>query len=109
MKLEQTLRSNHLQPCSARLLLWLLGLGVVAGQVRAQETFTWEQLRDKFKQTNPTLLSDAVNIDESRAEEITAEPEPRAVRRSVHGFQNAQYALSPTIRGRRRRHHQLPA
>ncbi len=61
-----------MQPCSARLLLWLLGLGVVAGQVRAQETFTWEQLRDKFKQTNPTLLSDAVNIDESRAEEITA-------------------------------------
>jgi outer membrane protein, heavy metal efflux system len=38
----------------------------------AQQPFSWEQVRDKFKQTNPTLLSDQVNIDESRAEEITA-------------------------------------
>ncbi len=38
----------------------------------AQQPFSWEQVRDKFKQTNPTLLSDQVNIDESRAGEITA-------------------------------------
>jgi cobalt-zinc-cadmium efflux system outer membrane protein len=43
-----------------------------AQQPPAQETYTWEQLRDKFRQTNPTLLADQVNIDESRAQEITA-------------------------------------
>lgn len=43
-----------------------------AAPIFAQQTYTWEQIRDKFKQTNPTLLSDAVNIDEARAEEITA-------------------------------------
>jgi cobalt-zinc-cadmium efflux system outer membrane protein len=40
--------------------------------MNAQQAFNWEQIRDRFKQTNPTLLSDQVNIDESRANEITA-------------------------------------
>jgi cobalt-zinc-cadmium efflux system outer membrane protein len=38
----------------------------------AAQALSWEQVRDKFEQTNPTLLSDKVNIDEARAEEITA-------------------------------------
>ncbi len=38
----------------------------------AQQALSWEQVRDKFEKTNPTLLSDAVNIDEARAGEITA-------------------------------------
>ena len=29
-------------------------------------------MRDRFRASNPTLLADALNIDESRAEEITA-------------------------------------
>jgi len=39
---------------------------------QAQQLFTWQQVRDQFEKTNPTLLSDAVNIDEARAQEITA-------------------------------------
>jgi len=38
----------------------------------AQQPLSWEQVRDKFEKSNPTLLSDAVNIDEARAQEITA-------------------------------------
>ncbi len=45
---------------------------LTAQQPPAQEIYTWDQLRDKFRQTNPTLLADQVNIDESRAQEITA-------------------------------------
>ena len=37
-----------------------------------QQTFTWQQIRDKFEATNPTLLADKLNVDESKAQEITA-------------------------------------
>ena len=46
--------------------------GVLIQYLYAQQAFTWEQIREKFKQTNPTLLAAKDNIDESRAEEITA-------------------------------------
>ncbi len=42
----------------------------------AQQPFTWEQLRERFERSNPTLLADQLNIDESRAEEITADLRP---------------------------------
>jgi cobalt-zinc-cadmium efflux system outer membrane protein len=38
----------------------------------AQQSYTWEQLRDKFKATNPTLRAGEIGIDESKAQEITA-------------------------------------
>jgi len=47
----------------------LLGCGLKAG---AQQALTWEQVRDRFEASNPTLLADKLNIDESKAEEITA-------------------------------------
>jgi outer membrane protein, heavy metal efflux system len=33
---------------------------------------TWEQLRQRFEQNNPTLLAGKLNIDESKAQEISA-------------------------------------
>lgn len=36
------------------------------------QTYTWEQLRNKFEQANPTLRANKLNIDESREAEITA-------------------------------------
>src|SRR5215471_8339290 len=33
---------------------------------------TWQQIRDRFEVTNPTLKAAQLNIDESRAAEITA-------------------------------------
>jgi outer membrane protein, heavy metal efflux system len=34
--------------------------------------YTWQELRDKFEATNPTLLAGKIGIDESKADEITA-------------------------------------
>src|SRR5580692_925139 len=50
-------------------LFVLLCCGLKAG---AQQTLTWEQVRARFEQGNPTLLADKLSIDESKAEEITA-------------------------------------
>jgi outer membrane protein, heavy metal efflux system len=50
-------------------LVLLLGCGLKAG---AQQALTWEQVRARFEINNPTLLADKFNIDESKAQEITA-------------------------------------
>ena len=52
------------------LVAWLLL--AVALTASAQQTLTWEQVRLRFEQSNPTLLADKLNIDESKAQEITA-------------------------------------
>ena len=49
-------------------LVLLLACGLKAG---AQQALTWEQVRARFEQSNPTLLADTLNIEESKAEEIT--------------------------------------
>jgi cobalt-zinc-cadmium efflux system outer membrane protein len=38
----------------------------------AQLAFTWQQVREKFEASNPTLLAGRIGIEESRAQEITA-------------------------------------
>jgi cobalt-zinc-cadmium efflux system outer membrane protein len=38
----------------------------------AQQALTWEQVKAKFELTNPALKADADNVDEMKAEEITA-------------------------------------
>jgi cobalt-zinc-cadmium efflux system outer membrane protein len=38
----------------------------------AQELLTWEQVKSQFEARNPALKADALNVDEMRAEEITA-------------------------------------
>lgn len=38
----------------------------------AQQSMTWEQARAQFETNNPALKADADNVDEMRAEEITA-------------------------------------
>ena len=59
--------------CSALFLV--LCLSSAAG---AQQALTWEQIRQRFEQGNPTLLADELNIKESKADEITAflRPDP---------------------------------
>jgi cobalt-zinc-cadmium efflux system outer membrane protein len=37
---------------------------------------TWQNVKERFEQNNPTLLADKLNIDESKAEEITAHLRP---------------------------------
>jgi cobalt-zinc-cadmium efflux system outer membrane protein len=50
----------------------LLSVLCVSSAAGAQQVLTWEQVRQRFEQNNPTLLADSLNIDESRAQEITA-------------------------------------
>ena len=52
------------------LVAWLL-IGVAAS-ASAQQSFTWEQVRLRFEQNNPTLLAGKLSVDESKAQEITA-------------------------------------
>lgn len=51
-----------------------------AATLSAQTAFTWEQIKEKFEAVNPTLQAAQANIDESRANEITAflRPNPDA-------------------------------
>ena len=41
-------------------------------RAHAQQALTWEQVRNRFEMSNPTLLAGQLSISESRAEETTA-------------------------------------
>ena len=55
------------QTCRAILLA-----GFLSAAALAQTPFTWQQIKDKFEAANPTLKAAQININESRAAEITA-------------------------------------
>lgn len=57
---------------SNRLILAILLLLSSASRALAQQAFTWEQVRQRFEQNNPTLLAGKLNIEESKAQEISA-------------------------------------
>src|SRR3974390_3494328 len=57
--------------------LWQLSIaimlgGFLGGGARAQTSWTWQVVKQKFEATNPTLKANQLSIDESRAVEITA-------------------------------------
>ena len=54
--------------CAAAALLALSG----SVACLAQQSLTWEQVKSRFEATNPTLKADALTVDETRAQEITA-------------------------------------
>src|SRR5271163_1530463 len=58
--------------CIGRLCVVMLLLPLGLGQARAQGGYTWDQIKAKFEAVNPTLKADANNVDELKAEEITA-------------------------------------
>ncbi|MBV9772240.1 MAG: TolC family protein, partial [Bryobacterales bacterium] len=51
-------------------VILLTGLG--ASRLQAQKALTWDEIETNFRTSNPTLKAAQLNIDESRAEEITA-------------------------------------
>jgi outer membrane protein, heavy metal efflux system len=55
-----------------RLWIGFLFTGCVAEVALAQRTMTWQEVRDEFERSNPTLRAAQIGIDESRAEEVTA-------------------------------------
>ena len=50
----------------------LLTLLFCASGVQAQQALTWDQVKAKFEAANPVLKADQSNVDELKAEEITA-------------------------------------
>jgi len=58
----------------------VLALALVAGLSQTsysqQPSFTWQQIRDRFEASNPALLADTLNVDETKAQEITADLRP---------------------------------
>jgi len=60
-----------------RVLFIRLFLIVAFGELGlAQKALTWQEVRDKFEAANPTLRAGQIGIDESRAQEITANLRP---------------------------------
>jgi cobalt-zinc-cadmium efflux system outer membrane protein len=49
-----------------------LGIVSLASHAGAQAPLSWDQVKSRFESTNPALKADALNVDEMRAEEITA-------------------------------------
>jgi cobalt-zinc-cadmium efflux system outer membrane protein len=56
-----------------RIVVLLTSVGAVA---QTPSPMTWDQVRNRFEQNNPTLMAGQLNIDESKAEEITANLRP---------------------------------
>ena len=50
----------------------MLLAALLSPAVFAQTSYTWQQVKEKFEAANPTLRAAQLNIDESRAAEITA-------------------------------------
>ncbi|MGA2849509.1 MAG: TolC family protein [Terracidiphilus sp.] len=61
----------------------LLALLFAPALVPAQQALSWDEVKAKFELANPTLKADALNVDEMKAQEITAFLRP-----------NPQYTLS---------------
>jgi outer membrane protein, heavy metal efflux system len=59
-----------------RLCFGLLLIAMSVCSCFAQKALTWQEVRDKFEAANPTLRAGQIGIDESRAQEITANLRP---------------------------------
>jgi len=49
-----------------------VALVLASSPLSAQQSLTWDEVKTRFEATNPALKVDADNVDEMRAEEITA-------------------------------------
>ncbi len=75
-RLRSPRRGNTNYTCYAAS--WLLVILSLSGFGCAQvsQTLTWQSLRDRFEANNPALLAEQTNIDEAKAQEITAYVRP---------------------------------
>jgi outer membrane protein, heavy metal efflux system len=74
-----------------RMVIVLAGMQIAT--LSAQTAFSWQQIMDKFESANPTLKAAQLNIDESRAAEVTAFLRPNPdLTISADGFQ-----ISPNL------------
>jgi outer membrane protein, heavy metal efflux system len=61
-----------MQRPARRLCCAMAVAGWIAGPVWAQKAWTWQELRDHFEAANPTLRAAQLNVDDAKAQEITA-------------------------------------
>src|SRR5262249_96445 len=59
---------KRLRACNLGVILWCC----LTQLSFAQQTLTWQQVRERFESANPTLRAGQINVAESRAQEITA-------------------------------------
>jgi outer membrane protein, heavy metal efflux system len=75
-----------------RLSFVLILAGAAAESGYAQKALTWQEVRDKFESSNPTLRAGQIGIDESKAQEITAYLRPNpGLTLSTDGTQVSRY------------------
>lgn len=57
---------------------WAVAVGFAAmpAHVAGQQALTWDEVKTRFEAVNPSLKADALNVDEVRAQEITANLRP---------------------------------
>jgi cobalt-zinc-cadmium efflux system outer membrane protein len=78
----------HFLPCFAVCV----GLMLPSRPANAQTSYTWDEIKSKFEAANPTLKADAINVQEMKAEEITAYLRPNpGFTLSTDGTQIARY------------------
>jgi len=70
-KMESTMR-NKFFFYFALILYSAHGWGQAQAPAAVPLTLSWDQVRERFEQKNPALLAGELNIDESKAQEITA-------------------------------------
>jgi cobalt-zinc-cadmium efflux system outer membrane protein len=51
---------------------YVLCITLLANAASAQQALTWEQVKARFEAANPTMKADEVNVQETKAQEITA-------------------------------------
>jgi cobalt-zinc-cadmium efflux system outer membrane protein len=70
-----------------------IGVALLASFACAQEALTWDQVKAKFEAANPALKADEINVEEMKAEEITAflRPNPQFTA-ATDGTQLARHA-----------------
>jgi outer membrane protein, heavy metal efflux system len=81
-----------MQQIIRRVCLVAVLLAGATSNASAQKVMTWDEVRTRFEANNPTLLADQVNIDESKAQQITAylRPNPQLTL-AADGTQLAPY------------------
>jgi cobalt-zinc-cadmium efflux system outer membrane protein len=67
---------GFMQQVFRRLCFGLLAASLLAESGWAQKALTWQEVRDRFHASNPTLRAGQIGIEESRAQEITAHLRP---------------------------------
>jgi cobalt-zinc-cadmium efflux system outer membrane protein len=70
---DHRVNSRYTRRWIACAQICVIGLALfLAQEARAQQAITWDQAKAKLEASNPALKADADNVDEMRAEEITA-------------------------------------